>query len=206
MASPLPDTASDGSMARIASSALALRPSSRKVTITAAGLDRHVLDADLLLAQLARTESDRLVSRSFSTEKSAPAGMRRPSGRARIDAALLIPARQVVEHRGRQHVGQREQRRQRRGFDDGNGLPARRLSIPAFYATLCGYFLPPPTGCPAGFCARAPARRRQHRLVVRNHLAPRTDSPRVTMSVMVCLMMRTCTPSASSTYSSLSGR
>ena len=35
-------------------------------------------------------------------------------------------------------------------------------------------------------------------------LAPRTDSPRVRMSVMVCLMMRTRTPSASSTCSSLS--
>jgi len=33
---------------------------------------------------------------------------------------------------------------------------------------------------------------------------PRTDSPRVRISVMVCLMMRTRTPSASSTWTSLS--
>src|SRR5262245_22007421 len=122
-----------------------------------------------------------------------------------IDATLLVPARQMIEHHRRQHVGQREQHGERREPDDGDRLPAVEIEHCDLLNRLCGYFLPPnrlPSrllrsaagagGGSIGFSSSSES------------LAPRTDSPRVTISVIVCLMTRTRTPSASSTCNSLS--
>ena len=159
--SPLPDTASEGSTVRIASIALARCASSRSTTITArAALHSDVLEADLLLAQLAAHRvgeiGQALVQHraqvGFEQEVGAAAQVE-----AEIDAALLVPARQVVEH----------------------GWPADTLgsanstasAVKAMMAMTCqrGRLSMRPTtvlaatscrrtGCPAGSCARPPAR------------------------------------------------
>src|SRR4029077_9517068 len=122
---------------------------------------------------------------------------------AEIDAALLIPARQVVEHGGRQHGGQREQHRQRREGDDSDGLPALKIEHSDLLLVLCGYFLPPNRLPSRLFRSGAAAGGGSIGFSLSSDsLARRADSPRVRMSVMVCLMMRTRTPSASSTCSS----
>ena len=89
----------------------------------AAALHSHVLEADLLLAQLGAHRIGK-IGQAFVQHR-AQVGFQQEVGaaaqvEAEIDAALLIPARQVVEHGGRQHVGQREQRRQRRDGDDSD--------------------------------------------------------------------------------------